>query len=54
MGKGIFSFTLFFLALPLFLYAQDLSLSTDDLRMELRPDGVTTSLYAVSRTSLRC
>jgi len=39
MGKGIFSFTLFFLALPLFLYAQDLSLSSEDLRMELRPDG---------------
>jgi hypothetical protein len=27
------------LALPLFLYAQDLSLSSDDLRIELRPDG---------------
>jgi hypothetical protein len=27
------------LALPLFLYAQDLSLSLDDLRIELRPDG---------------
>ena len=39
MGKGIFSFTLFFLALPLFLYAQDLSLITDDLRIELWPDG---------------
>jgi hypothetical protein len=27
------------LILPLFLYAQDLSLSPDDLRIELRPDG---------------
>ena len=39
MGKGIFSFALFYLALPLFLYAQDLSLSQDDLRIELWPDG---------------
>jgi len=42
MGKGLFRLAVFFVcvfALPLFLYAQDLSLSTDDLRMELRPDG---------------
>jgi len=42
MGKGIFRFAVFCiyaLAFPLFLYAQDLSLSQDDLRMELRPDG---------------
>jgi len=32
-------FCVYALALPLFLYAQDLSLSPDDLRIELRPDG---------------
>jgi hypothetical protein len=32
-------FCVFSFMLPLFLYAQDMSLSTDDLRMELRPDG---------------
>jgi len=42
MGKGIFRvavFCAYAFALPLFLQAQDLSLSPDDLRMELRPDG---------------
>jgi hypothetical protein len=32
-------FGIFVLALPFFLHAQDLSLSPDDLRIELRPDG---------------
>jgi hypothetical protein len=32
-------FGIYTLALPFFLYAQDLSLSPDDLRIELRPDG---------------
>jgi hypothetical protein len=42
MGKKFFSTAVFFayiLAMPLFLYAYDLSLSPDDLRIELRPDG---------------
>ena len=42
MGKRFFSVILFFayaLALPLYLYAQDLGLSADDLRIELRPEG---------------
>jgi len=42
MGKGFFRIAVFCayaLALPLCLYAQDLSLSPDDLRIELRPDG---------------
>jgi hypothetical protein len=42
MGKGIFRVALFCvyaLALPLYLYAQDLNLSPDDLRIELWPDG---------------
>jgi hypothetical protein len=42
MGKGFFRIAVFCayaLALPLYLYAQDLSLSPDDLRIELRPDG---------------
>jgi len=42
MGKRFFStavFCAYILALPLCLYAQDLSLSSDDLRIELRPDG---------------
>jgi hypothetical protein len=41
MGKWFFYIAIFFytLALPLFLYAQDLSLSPDDLRIELRSDG---------------
>jgi hypothetical protein len=42
MGKRFFRIAVFFayaVMLPLFLYAQDLSLSQDDLRIELRPDG---------------
>jgi len=40
MRKWVFSITFFCIyALPLSLYAQDLTLSPDDLRIELRPDG---------------
>jgi hypothetical protein len=42
MGKGFLRLAVFFayaLALPLFLYAQDLSLSPGDLRIELLPEG---------------
>jgi len=42
MGKcspRIAAFCIYALLLPFFLYAQDLSLSRDDLRIELRPDG---------------
>jgi len=42
MGKGFFRIAVFCISAfvqPLYLYAQDLSLSSDDLRMELRPEG---------------
>jgi hypothetical protein len=42
MGERCFRIAVFFvyvLALPLYLYAQDLSLSSDDLQIELRPEG---------------
>jgi len=42
MGKYLFrtaAFLVYTLLLSSFLYAQDLSLSPDDLRIELRPDG---------------